>query len=249
MMKKFNLKEKFNRFMEFLFPLNHTCNLCGREIFSGDYFCDECESQMVRNDKTICNHCGRRTFNNEEYCVSCSGRETYFDKARSLFVYAGALKPLIAKFKYHDKKYLAQIFAKQLSFLYYKNFFNCDLVLFVPMTEERMQERGYNQAQVLAKEFCKLTKLELCEDCLVKDKETKRQATTESVKERRLNLKGSFKVENKQKIKGKSLILIDDVMTTGATVETICEQLKKAGADKIFVLTIASVSKGPERID
>ena len=97
--------------------------------------------------------------------------------------------------------------------------------------------------------ICKLTKLTLVSDCLIKSKETPRQATTESAKERRLNLKGSFKVENKQKIKGKRLLLIDDVMTTGATVEIICDELKKAGAEAVYVLTVASVSKGPERID
>ncbi len=248
-MKNVKIKEKFNKLIKFLFPLKYTCNLCGREIFSGEYFCDDCKREITYNDKTICNHCGRRTFNNEEYCVSCSGRETHFDKARSVYVYAGALKPLIANFKYNNKKYLAQIFAKELSLLYYKNFFNCDFVLFVPMSEERKEERGYNQAEVLAEEFCKLTKLELCKDCLIKSKETQRQATTESAKDRRLNLKGSFKVQNKQKIKGKHLILIDDVMTTGATVEIICEQLKKAGAKAILVLSVASVSKGPERIE
>ena len=248
-MKKFKFKEKLNNLINFLFPLNHTCNLCGREIFSGEYFCESCESEMVYNDKTICNHCGRRTFNNEEYCVSCSGRETYFEKARSVYVYAGAIKPLITKFKYNSKKYIAKIFAKQLSLLYYKSFFNCDLVLFTPMTSERREERGYNQAEVLAEEFCKLTKLELCNDCLIKSKETQRQATTESAKERHENLKGSFKVENKDKIKGKKLLLIDDVMTTGATVEIICNELKRAGAKEVYVLTVASVSKGPERLD
>ncbi|MBR3864030.1 MAG: ComF family protein [Clostridia bacterium] len=248
-MNTIKVKEKFDKFINFLFPLNHTCNLCGREIFSGDYFCKDCESQITYNDKTICNHCGRRTFNSEEYCTSCSGRETYFEKARSAYVYAGALKPLIANFKYHNKKYLAKIFAKELSLLYYKSFFNCDFVLFTPMTDDRKEERGYNQARVLAEEFCKVTKLTLIDDCLIKSKETPRQATTESVKERRLNLKGSFKVENKQKIKGKRLLLIDDVMTTGATVEIICETLKKAGVKAVYVLTVASVSKGPERID
>lgn len=248
-MKKFKFKEKFESFIKFLFPLKHTCNLCGREIFNGEYFCDDCNSEIVYNDKTICNHCGRHTFNNEEYCVSCSGRETHFEKARSVYVYAGALKPLMSKFKYGGKKYIAQIFAKQLSFIYYKNFFNCDMVLFTPMSDKRKNERGYNQAEILAKEFCKITKMPLCDDCLVKSKETPRQATTESAKERHENLKGSFKVENKQKIKGKRLLLIDDVMTTGTTVEILCSELKKAGAKAVYVLTVASVSKGPERIN
>lgn len=231
---------------EFLFPLNHTCNNCGREIFSGKDFCDECESKLIYNDKIFCNHCGRRTFNSEEYCYSCSGRETHFEKARSVFVYAPPLSYVIAKFKYNHKKYLAKIFAQKMAFVFYKNFLSADCVLFTPMTEERESERGYNQAKVLAQEFCKITSLPLIEDCLLKTKETPRQATISSAKDRQENLKGSFKVVNKDKIKNKTVLLIDDVMTTGATVETLCMLLKKAGVKGVNVLTVASVSKGPE---
>ena len=240
------IKDKVQKFTEFLFPINHTCNNCGREIFSGKDFCEDCESQIVYNDKIICNHCGRRTFNAEEYCFSCSGRETHFDKARSVYLYLPPISDLIAKLKYGNKKYLAKIFAKQMSFIYYRNFFACDIVTFTPMTEERESERGYNQAEVLAEEFCKITNLPIAKDLLIKTKETPRQVSVASAKERRENLKGSFKVGNKDIVRAKSILLIDDVMTTGATVEALSELLKRAGASNIIVLTVASVSKGPE---
>lgn len=243
-MKK--LKDKFEKAMEFLFPLKHTCNNCGKEIFTNEYFCKECEESIKYNDKIICNHCGRRTFNSEEYCFSCSGRETYFEKARSVYIYVSPISGLIGRLKYNNKKYLAKIFAKEMYLLYLQNFFNCDIVTFTPMTEERKSERGYNQAEVLAEEFCKFIELPICRDVLVKTKETPRQVTVSSAKERRENLKGSFKLQNKNLIKDKKVLLIDDVMTTGATVEILCSLLKKGGAKSVFVLTVASVSKGEE---
>ncbi len=240
-----DVKGIFDKITEYVFPLDHTCNVCGREIFSGEYFCEKCASEIIYNDKIICNHCGRKTFNTEEYCYSCSGRETYFEKARSVYLYAPPISALIARFKYANKKYLAKIFAKQLAFTYFRNFLNCDAVIFTPMTEERREERGYNQAEVLAEEFCKITNLPLLTNVLIKEKETLRQASLESAKQRRENLKGSFKVINKELIKDKKLLLIDDVMTTGATVETICELLQKKGVNGVIVLTVAATPAQP----
>ena len=77
--------KKFKTALDFLFPVNLTCNICGREIFSGKYFCEQCESELPKNNQTVCNHCGRKVLNSEEYCLSCKGRETYFEKARSVF--------------------------------------------------------------------------------------------------------------------------------------------------------------------
>jgi ComF family protein len=119
----------------------------------------------------------------------------------------------------------------------------CEAVVFTPMTKERESERGYNQAEILADEFCKIVGLPILKEALVKTKETARQATISTAKQRRENLNGSFKVVNKSAVKGKNILLIDDVMTTGATVEILCELLKKAGAQSVTVLTVASVSK------
>ena len=214
-MKK--IKGTFEKITEYIFPLNHTCNICGREIFSNAYFCEQCEKDIVYNDKIICNHCGRRTFNEENYCNSCSGRETYFEKARSAYVYAHPISDMILRLKYENQKYIAKIFAKQLSFVYFKNFMCCDTVTFTPMTAEREEERGYNQAEVLAEEFCKIVGLPILKEVLIKTKETARQATISTAKERRENLNGSFKIANRNQVKDKNILLIDDVMTTGAT--------------------------------
>lgn len=232
------------RLKKFFFPIDLTCNLCGREIFSG-LFCAECESTLVFNDGVICDHCGRRIFNAEERCFSCNGRDTYFERARSAFVYADGVKKLITALKYEGKRYLAEILAKYLADKYYSSFFNSELVVYPPMSEERLLERGYNQAELICDEFSRLTGIPVGRSVFLKTKETKRQATLDA-EERRNNLRGSFTLIDKASVKGKRVLIIDDVMTTGATTETLSRLLVKAGASVVHVLTVASVAKGIE---
>lgn len=229
---------------KFFFPIDLTCNLCGREIFSG-LFCIECESTLVFNDGAICDHCGRRIFNAEERCFSCNGRDTYFERARSAFVYADGVKKLITALKYDGKRYLAEILARFLVDKYYSSFFNSELVVYPPMSEDRLAERGYNQAELICDEFSRLTGIPVGRSVFLKTKETKRQATLDA-EGRRNNLRGSFCIIDKKAVKGKRVLIIDDVMTTGATAETLSLLLVKAGASVVHVLTVASVAKGVE---
>lgn len=230
------------RLAEFLFPINAVCNGCERENFSGKPFCEECEKNLPMLLGSVCNHCGRKTAYETERCDSCSGRETYFDVARSVYDYAEPINKLIWSLKYENKRYVAKIFAKDLNNIYLKNFLNCDFALYVPMTENRENERGYNQARLIAEEFSLLSGVAVKHDVVYKRRETKRQATL-SFSERKQNLSGSFGVRNRKQLLGRRVLLIDDVMTTGATVESISFLLKKYGAKFVAVLTVASVQK------
>lgn len=238
-------KSLLKRLQRFLFPLNYTCNACGCENFNGKYFCDDCLKQLPFNKGTVCNHCGRYVFNSEERCFSCRDRETYFQKARSAFVYAPPIDHLITQLKYNGKKYIAQILAEYMSPVYFAAFFNSQVMVYTPMSGKRLKQRGYNQAKLIADELSPLISVPVLDDVLVKNKETERQVTLSAV-ERKKNLSGSFAVNNKEAIKGKSVLIIDDVMTTGATVEILSQLLLKSGAETVNVLTAASVSKGEE---
>lgn len=236
------VKNKLAEIIEFLFPINITCNACGRENFNRKPFCDECEKNLPRLFGSVCNHCGRKTFYETERCDSCSGRETYFDVARSVYDYDSPVNELIRSLKYDGKRYISKIFAKDLNNIYIKNFLNCDFVLYVPMTEEREKDRGYNQARLLAEEFSRVSGVRVENDIIYKRRETQRQATL-SFEGRRQNLSGSFGVRNRKRLENKRVLLIDDVMTTGATAESVCFLLKKYGASFVAVLTVASVQK------
>ena len=235
-------RDKISKALNFLFPLKVTCNACGRENFNDRFFCDDCESSLPKNDGIVCAHCGRQVFNAEPRCLSCKGRETHFEKARSVFRYEMPVNALIGALKYEGKRYLAEVFASYMASVYYASYFNCDFAVAVPMSEERLKERGYNHSELLAKKLCEIVKIPFDFGVIQKHKETSRQAELDA-KSRAENLKGSFKILNKSAIANKRILLVDDVMTTGATVECLSELLIKGGAQSVCVLTVASVSK------
>ena len=112
------------------------CVSCGKEIFDGEYFCDKCKKSLPFIQGAICEHCGRQTVANENYCSTCKNRLTATDKARSVFNYEKPVNTLIRKAKYDNARYLLGIFAEYLSAAYFKNGFNADALVFVPMTKK-----------------------------------------------------------------------------------------------------------------
>lgn len=114
-----------------------------------------------------------------------------------------------------------------------------DAMIAVPMHPSRERERGFNQASELCKHLSRLTHIPV-ESVLLRTRPTKVQAGLSS-RERRLNLTGAFKVSQKERVKGRSLLLIDDVFTTGATVNECAKILKESGAYRVHVLTLARV--------
>lgn len=222
-----------------LFYDRWTCNACGNEIFSG-YFCSACQEKVKYVGDNKCLHCGRVTPYPVNFCDSCIEKNVFFDRALSVFNYQPPISDLIQKFKYDNKKYLSKYFAEELFALCKAQNIDFDVITFVPMHEERERERGFNQAKILANELVLKLGASVY-DCVKKVKLTERQATL-SLSERLKNLSSSFKVE-KEVVKDKKVLLVDDVLTTGATADTVSKLLKKAGAKQVTVLTVASVSR------
>ncbi len=215
------------------------CCVCGKEIFDQGYICPECEDKLPYLNGVVCNHCGRKVIAYEEYCTTCKGILVSTDKVRSVFNYEKPISGMIKRAKYDDARYLLEMFAQKMTFVYYKNFMVADCCCYIPMTQTALKNRGYNQSQILAQKFAELVKIPVVE-CVVKKRETQRQATLTRA-ERLKNLSDVFKIVNKGRIKGKTVLIIDDVTTTGATAEAVAKKLKKAGALRVYLLTIASV--------
>ena len=232
---------KFKKFLqEALFNLKWRCNACGDENFNGEYFCDDCKKTLPILKENKCEHCGRLTAYSMHFCDSCIEKNVNFDKARSLFSYEEPISYLIQSFKYDAKLYLADIFCDLFMETYLSNFSDTDILTYVPTTEKSINERGYNQSFILADRLSKRLNVELTSTA-IKTKDTERQATLNYV-ERLENLKGVFKIE-KVDLKDKNILLIDDVLTTGSTADILAKLYKNKGANKVYVLTIASVSK------
>ena len=215
------------------------CNDCGKEIFSGEFFCESCEQNLPYNNKTVCNHCGREIESPSEYCSTCKETLLSVDKSRSVFKYKKPISGLIKKAKYDNGRYILDYFAKKVANLYFSQFSGSEIVCSVPMSRKRLRKRGYNQSEILAKKVAERINVPFS-DSIIKTKETKRQAKLKR-SERLKNLTDSFKVKDKKAVCGKNVLLIDDVSTTGATAEAVSVKLKKAGALRVFLITVANV--------
>lgn len=218
-----------------LFPKNYTCEVCGIEIFEGR-LCKKCAKSVQINDGITCPICGRRTQVND-VCLECSAHSPAFKKAVSALVYKDGAVALVLKYKNGNgylKEYFAELLAPKCA-----QFEDADAICYVPMTQKAHRKRGFNQAELIAYELEKRLNLPVLDNALIKIKETPEQKKLTRA-ERAHNLKGCFKAD-KSVVEGRTLILVDDVLTTGATAEAAIAQLKKCGAKQVYFATVASV--------
>lgn len=226
----------FSRLLDIFFPEDFTCDICGREVFGGERFCKTCKPTVIFNDGETCPVCGRKT-RVSELCMECKSYAPSFDKAVSAFVYEGGVKKLIIGYK-NGKSYLKEYFADRL-YEKCKQLGDIDCICYVPMLPAAKRKRGYNQAQLLAAALSKRLGVPLLKDGLKKIRKTDQQKLL-TKKDRLSNLTGSIRADS-QKVMGKTILLVDDVLTTGATAEAATVELKKRGAVKVYFATVASV--------
>lgn len=229
---------------KYFFNPKWRCLSCGKEIFEGE-FCDECKEKLPIIGENRCLHCGRKTASRTEYCLACKGKITETDACVSAFSYEKPVSTLIKKLKYYNGRYLADPLSGYVYAAFLKSGITADSITFVPMTERAEKKRKFNQSKLLAEKFSEKSGLRVL-DVLVKTKETKRQAKLGG-KDRRKNLISAFSVKNRKEVKGKKIAVIDDVTTTGATGEAVAEKLKRAGAAKVYLITVASVPYGQNK--
>ena len=169
---------------------------------------------------------------------SSNSASVYFDRAYSVFHYEGAVQQAILSMKFNNLASYAMVFAKYLVFMAKKVDLGYDLVTFAPMSKQSKRKRRYNQAELLAKHYCELLDQEdKLVEAIVKIKETQAQEQLSS-NERKTNLIGAYKIN--ADVKGKRILVIDDVKTTGSTLNECAKVLKEAGAIEVLGLTVAS---------
>ncbi|MDR3125104.1 MAG: ComF family protein [Endomicrobium sp.] len=236
------IKKIFFKTINLLYPV--TCSLCGKDLtaISKYKICDECKKSFnkIRND--ICQKCGINLGDGGNLCCTCrKNLQIYgFDKLRSVYLYKGNLRKLILKFKYSNRPFLYKDFAFEMnkSIQEYDFFKSSDFIIPVPLNILRKIKRGYNQAELLAKEVSIKTEIPILRNILFRKKITKPQFKL-SKSERIKNIDNSFIVKNKNVIKGKTILLVDDIATTCSTVSSCANVLKGNGAQKVYVLTLA----------
>jgi len=234
-----------SRFRHALFPDDITCDICGAELKSDRKYriCSECAAKLPRVKERRCYCCGMPLAGEGQYCMRCTDYEMIFRVNRSPLVYSDAAKDLIYRLKFKGQKYLARTLAEMMIDEYKAEELSAEIIVFVPMTAAEEKKRGFNQSELLARIIGEELGLPVL-PALVKNRETPPQKTL-SGRERRKNLEGVFACIFKE-IKGRAILLIDDVFTTGATTNECAKVLFEAGADSVEVLTAAvTVFKQP----
>jgi ComF family protein len=255
--KLFLLQKIYQSFLDAIFP--RKCLICGAfedSVRSGDEvafdalapitapcFCASCRKGLRPIASPFCSKCGRPFVSREgdnHVCWECLVEPRHFRKARAFGVYDGALMEAIHRLKYGRHTSLSQ----PLSALVRKTFFECwdgttvDLLVPVPLHQKRLRQRGFNQAHLLIRGWAKQDGMAFDGFTLSRSRWTEPQ-TALSRKERKKNIKGAFLVKHPERIRGKKIVLVDDVYTTGSTVNECARVLMKEGAALVDVLTLA----------
>lgn len=225
-----------NKFLNILFP--ESCPICKKPASDHKIapICNDCWQSIKQYNGPKCRKCGKPLNSDATaICGECLQDGPAFKSAGSFGLYDGALRKAINLLKYHNVKRLA----KPLSDIMLRiTMPRVDAVLPVPLYEKRLRQREYNQSALVAKHVVENLGLALILDSLVKIRDTKPQVGLSS-QERRKNIRNAFRIQKRELIEGKKILLIDDVSTTGATVRECSKVLKKAGAVNIHVRTLA----------
>lgn len=223
--------------LDLLFP--PLCLHCQTHISKQEkdaWLCHTCENHILIYTTIFCSVCGARLPENKKVCHKSS---SYLLAAATK--YDGPIRSVIRQFKYRGWPSLAKKIRKYLekyiknSDLAAKNY----LVVPIPLHPDKLKERGFNQAELLSLEIADLLGLKTNKDILIRTKKTSAQAELKDYEKRKDNLAGAFRIEHPEQIAGKNLILVDDVFTSGATMNEAVRVLRLAGARKIIAFVIA----------
>ncbi len=219
------------------------------------FLCPECTQDFLPVTSPFCIRCGLmfKTGEGENHlCEDCIKSPGYFLMARACGVHDGSLRKSIHYFKYHEKAHLAEPlgFLLLCVFMRYFKDKSIDYILPVPLHIKRMRQRGFNQAWLLIKKWpfwaesagVDFSRHKIAKNLIIRKKYTMPQ-TGMNKKERKQNIKGAFYVSDSQKIKAKNILLVDDVFTTGSTVEECAKTLMDSGAKGVYILTLSRAGK------
>ena len=215
------------------------CFICEKVLFIGEAVCSECAKKLPYISDLCCMKCGKPIEDEtKEYCADCIRKKHYFERNIALFSYSSNLKKAVYKFKYSNKRYYGRYFAKEMTDRYFDvlKSFELDAIIPVPLYRGKLRQRGYNQAELLANEIGRSIGVKVLSDCVVRIVNTIPMKQLND-KERQKNIKGSFKVV-KNVVKLKKILLVDDIFTTGSTVDEISRVLTAAGVEYIYVITL-----------
>jgi len=215
------------------------CPLCRERMETHLGLCPACRPKLIDASKNLCQRCGLGLSRPEPNCISCILDPYAPDAALFGFAYANALERLIPRFKYYDQTVLAEILAALFREKIdgHASLEEVEAVVPVPLHRRRLFQRRFNQSALLAGALSKRLEKSFLTNALFRIKEGERQVG-KSREARKNSVKGAFKAIP-ERVAGRSLLLVDDVYTTGATIGAATRALKKAGAKRVVIACLA----------
>ena len=217
--------------IDWVFPPK--CVGCGAE---GQQICPDCLQKIQYTSRNSCIYCGR-SLPVRGICPRCRQHPPVYQEVRSLAGFEGVIREIVINLKYRSDLGLSLVAAEMMAGLVQRENWQLEMVVPVPLSQKRVKERGYNQAAALAFPLSLLLKLPLRSKALIRIRDTKSQVHLNAA-ERKANVQGAF-LADPQLVRGSRVLLVDDVYTTGATLNAAAEALCSAGCNDVRVVTLA----------
>ena len=223
------------------------CGRCGANTSQQHTLCASCWGTLHFVSDPYCKDCGVPLPDTTHYgnvCARCLAEPPAFDGARSSFVYDEGIRPLILAYKHSDRLDLTPILSQFLLRTLANTNWAVDVIVPVPLHRWRLFRRQYNQSAELARHLSRYLAVPFLPNIIKRVRSTPSQGLY-SRAQRRANMTGAFHVTTKKSadLRGRTVLIVDDVLTTGATVNELARVIKKSGADQVFVITIACVNQ------
>lgn len=234
---------------ETLFPSDGRCTFCRKLLlFEPQPFCYPCLEKIPWIGARTCKKCGKEEVVTDTLlCHDCFHTPHQYQQGLSLFTYIGEGKRIVQEIKFERNKklglWVGKQMGKKIQVAHWKD--SLDMIVPIPLHPNRLQERGFNQSEELAKGIKDILDIPLETKPLLRTKDTPHQ-TDLSKEQRQENIKSAFQVENPEMLRGKTILLVDDVYTTGSTIDACAEALKDAGAKEVY-FSVAATGKGMVR--
>lgn len=233
--------------MDLLFPPR--CPFCDGVLFCSmlaprEFVCKRCRDKAEYAKEPVCCLCGQPLEDRrEEYCYDCSRKKHSYTQGKALWVYKGAVKDSLYRFKYQNRQEYARYYGIQLARAYGEWIQRCGIsaVVPIPLSRKRLRQRGFNQTGLVAIRLGKEMGLPVFPNLLLRVRDTTAQKELNE-EERKNNLKRAFKT-SANKVQLDHILLIDDIYTTGTTMNEAAKELKRAGAAEVYCLSI-SIGRG-----
>lgn len=215
------------------------CPVCDRPVRISDHLaCRECREALKYIGPPYCLKCGKHIDKREEeYCYDCMHKQHNYDRGMALYEYTG-IQSSVFRFKYQGRKEYAEFYGEEIAKHLGSRIkaLEADALIPVPLYRRKKRIRGYNQAEALARQIGKQMQIPVRTDIVERVRKTIPQKELND-KQRQNNLKKAFKI-TRNDVKLSTIIIIDDIYTTGSTIDEIARVLKQAGAKKIYYIAL-----------